>query len=84
MIVTEQITDARTGLTTTRQVEIAGVMTEAEGIAAGIAAARLEAKAAIVATMQAADLAIIRALTEGDTARILAHVAAQAALRATL
>ena len=42
------------------------------------------ANAPILAQMAAADLKIIRALTEGDTARITAHVAAQTALRAKL
>ena len=42
-----------------------------------------EWNAAIDAQLIAADLKIIRALTEGDTARINAHKAAQAALRAT-
>lgn len=38
----------------------------------------------IKAQLAAADLKIIRALTEGDTVRIAAHVLAQAALRAKL
>jgi hypothetical protein len=38
---------------------------------------------AVDAQLMAADLKIIRALTEGDTARINAHKAAQATLRAT-
>jgi hypothetical protein len=39
--------------------------------------------AAIDSQLMTADLKIIRALTEGDTARVNAHKAAQAALRAT-
>ncbi len=39
--------------------------------------------AAIDTQLNAADLKIIRALTEGDTVRVNAHKAAQAALRAT-
>jgi hypothetical protein len=39
--------------------------------------------AGVDAQLMAADLKIIRALTEGDTARITAHKAAQATLRAT-
>lgn len=42
-----------------------------------------EFNAAVDAQLMAADLKIIRALTEGDTARVAAHKAAQAALRAT-
>jgi hypothetical protein len=42
-----------------------------------------EWNAAIDAQLMAADWKIIRALTEGDTARINAHKAAQATLRAT-
>jgi hypothetical protein len=42
-----------------------------------------EWNAGVDAQLMAADLKIIRALTEGDTARINAHKTAQAALRAT-
>lgn len=42
-----------------------------------------EWNASVDAQLMAADLKIIRALTEGDTVRIDAHKAAQAALRAT-
>ena len=43
-----------------------------------------EIDAPILAQMAAADLKAIRALVEGDTVRITAHVTAQAALRAKL
>ena len=43
-----------------------------------------ELNATIIAQMEAADRRIIRALVEGDTARIAAHRAAQSALRAKL
>lgn len=43
-----------------------------------------DANAAIQAQLAAADATIIRALTEGDTVRIAAHKASQAALRAKL
>ena len=44
-----------------------------------------EAKLNVIrAQMAVADLKIIRALVEGDTVRIAAHVTAQAALRAKL
>lgn len=42
-----------------------------------------EWNAAVDAQLDAADIKIIRALTEGDTARVNAHKTAQAALRAT-
>jgi hypothetical protein len=42
-----------------------------------------EWNASVDAQLMAADWKIIRALTEGDTARVNAHKAAQAALRAT-
>jgi hypothetical protein len=42
-----------------------------------------EWNAAVDAQLMSADWKIIRALTEGDTARIDAHKAAQATLRAT-
>ncbi|SCX94509.1 hypothetical protein SAMN05216420_101409 [Nitrosospira sp. Nl5] len=42
-----------------------------------------EFNAIVDAQLDAADLKIIRAITEGDTARIEEHKAAQAALRAT-
>jgi len=43
-----------------------------------------QANALILAVIADADLKIIRAITEGDTTRIAAHVAAQAVLRARL
>ena len=43
-----------------------------------------KANAPILAQMAAANLAIISALTEGDTPRLAAHRAAQALLRAQL
>lgn len=48
------------------------------------AALKAEANAPILAALLAADLKIIRALVEGDTARVAAHRTAQAALRAGL
>lgn len=46
--------------------------------------ARPSVNAAVYAQLAAADMKIIRALAEGDTARIAAHKAAQAELRAGL
>lgn len=71
-----------------RWIEIDGVVTEAEAIALEQAeqAARAVAEhnAEIQAQLDAADLKIVRAVLDGDTARIEAHKASQAALRAQL
>ncbi|MBT9177368.1 MAG: hypothetical protein DDT20_01701 [Firmicutes bacterium] len=57
---------------------------EAAWAVAQTAVRKAAANAIIQAQLDAADLKIIRALTEGDTVRIAAHVTAQAALRAKL
>ena len=55
----------------------------ARAIAKG-AADKALANAAIQAEMDTADLKIVRALTEGDAARVSAHLSAQQARRAKL
>ena len=57
---------------------------EAQAVTEKIAADKARSRAAIQAQLDAADLKIIRALAEGDSPRIAAHVASQAALRAKL
>lgn len=57
---------------------------EAQSKVDKVAADKEQAIAVVKAEMTAADLAIIRALTEGDTVRVSAHLAAQQARRAKL
>lgn len=73
-------TDARTGRSSERWVD--RDMDAAAALDAEIA--RAEHNAAIVAEMNDADMRAIRALLDGDMARIEAHKAAQAERRARL
>ena len=84
MLVREQTTDAKTGEVTERMVEMPDVLTEAEGIALGVIAAKVAFNDSIKAKLAAADATIVRAITEGGSAKIAAHLLAQAALRAQL
>lgn len=83
MKITEKVTNIRTGEVTEREIEI-DVMTEAEGKAAEQAAAREAEKDAIRAELAANDVKVIRAILDGDHARIAEHETKQAALRARL
>ena len=65
----------------TPQEEIERDREEAAAVVAKAEAEKAQAVADIKAELLAADLKIIRALTEGDTAGIKAHVEAQAILR---
>jgi len=67
-----------------RWLEIDNVLSADEANTADAAQAIIDYNAAIKAQLAAADLAIVRALVEGDTARLQAHAASQAALRAKL
>ena len=68
----------------TPEEEVARDAEEAQAAIDKAAADIAAANAAVKAKMDAADLKIIRAITEGDTARIDAHKATQAARRAKL
>ena len=68
----------------TAEEESARDMEEAQAVIDKVAAVKAQSVAAVKSEMAAADLTVIRALTEGDTARIAAHNAAQAARRAKL
>jgi|GEM_PF-4639310 len=68
--------------TTTRDTYVAGAV--AKEPAPTPAQVKEWMNAPILALIAAADLKIIRAMTEGDTPRIVAHRAAQALLRAKL
>ena len=57
---------------------------EEAAVIAKTTAAKAQANAAVEAEMNAADLKIIRALIDGDTAKIKAHKIAQAERRAKL
>lgn len=84
MKIREQITDAGTGKTKTRTVEMAGVVSVEEALAIHAEAQRIAHNEAVIAEMDAADLKALRALLDGDTARIEAHRAAQAERRKLL
>jgi len=73
--------NAVTGESFETEYDIDGVLSEDE---AATTQAIIDYNAAIKAQLAAADLAIVRALVEGDTARLQAHAASQAALRAKL
>lgn len=83
-IVRHQITDARTGEVSFVEVDDPDVLTEAQGIALQHAREREAQREAIKAEMDAADLKALRAVLEGDQARIDAHLAAQGERRAQL
>jgi len=68
----------------TPEEELARDAEEAQAAIDKAAADKAQANEAIKSQLDAADLKIIRALTEGDQARIDAHKAAQATLRAQL
>lgn len=57
---------------------------EATAIATLLDTAKAASNAIIIAKLAAADLTIVRAIVEGDTARIAAHNESQTALRAQL
>lgn len=59
-------------------------LTVEQGIEAAHVKAVEEANAIIVSQLRDADITIIRALVEGDTARLKAHAASQAELRKKL
>jgi hypothetical protein len=80
----ERVMDAKTGEYFEREIDLPGLMTEAEGIAKDAADAKEAANAAIREQLAANDLKAVRAIVEGDTARIEAHKAAQAELRKQL
>lgn len=67
-----------------REIELPDVITPEQAAENDRLQAIRDANAVIQAQLAAADLIIIRALTEGDTARITAHKASQAALRAKI
>ena len=84
MKITERVLDAKAGEYFDRQIDIPDLMTEAEAIAQAAQDAIEASNAAIRAQLDANDLRALRAIVEGDKARIEAHKAAQAALRAML
>lgn len=67
-----------------RWIEVEGVVSEAEGIAQALDQAKEAERQAIRDELAANDAKVVRALLDGDTARIEAHKATQAALRAKL
>lgn len=77
-------TGAVTFETEERWLEIDGILTEDEAKEQERLQAIRDANAAIQAQLAANDLTIIRALAEGDAARVAAHKVSQAALRAKL
>ena len=66
------------------EVEIDGIMTEAEGKALAEEAAKEAERQAIRDELNTNDLKILRAVIEGDSKRIAEHNAAQEALREKL
>lgn len=66
------------------EVEIEGLLTEEEGIALDVEAAKEASRQAIRDQLNANDLKIIRAVIKGDSKRIAEHNAAQEALREKL
>lgn len=68
----------------TAEEEAARDREEAQAVIDKVNADKSQAAAAIKAELVAADLAIIRALTEGDAVRVKEHVKAQAKRRAKL
>lgn len=84
MALKSQTVDARTGEVTIAELDPADFLTEAQAKAADLAAAREAEKAAIRAELAANDLKVIRAILDGDHARIAEHETKQAALRARL
>lgn len=84
MKVSGPVFDAATGETTIQEIEVPGVLTAGQAAERDQQRAREAANAEIRAQLDANDLRAMRAIVEGDTARIEAHKAAQAALRAML
>lgn len=76
--------DAATGKTTERYVEMQDVKTASEAQEADRVAAIALRRSEIVAAMNSNDVKAVRALLEGDSARIDAIKEEQAALRETL
>jgi len=88
MKITERVLDAKTGEYFDRQIDIPDLLTEAEASAQAAQDAIEASNAAIRAQLDANDVRAVRWVSEairtGDKARIEAHEAAQAALRAQL
>lgn len=84
MKVSGPVFDAATGETTIQEIDLPDVLTQEQALERDQQRAREAANAEIRAQLDANDLRAMRAIVEGDTARIEAHKAAQAALRAML
>lgn len=84
MKVSGPVFDAATGETTIQEIDLPDVLTQEQALERDQQRAREAANAEIRAQLDANDLRALRAIVEGDTARIEAHKAAQAALRAML
>lgn len=84
MKVSGPVFDAATGETTIQEIDLPDVLTQEQALERDQQRAREAANAEIRAQLDANDLRAMRAIVEGDKARIEAHKAAQAALRAML